>query len=227
MSILLRGALVEYGLDLIGPIPNVVLFQFNPEQLTRNQVIPGRAEGGGGEREQSQAASVTTFETITFKASFDAADLLDEDWPLARAFGIGPQLAALEKMVYPMTTLSGLLGQAIDAIGGALGLGGGGEDAPTRAIPREEVPRILFIWGIGRILPVAVTSMQIVETEFDFLLNPTKADVEITLAVRQPDPCSSDWLAKGALEYTKGFKEAQAIANLATSAKQVVEIFDF
>ena len=32
---LLRGALIEYGTDLIGPIPNVVIFQYNPESLTR------------------------------------------------------------------------------------------------------------------------------------------------------------------------------------------------
>ena len=32
----LRGALVEYGSDLLGPLPNVVIFQFNPEPLTRN-----------------------------------------------------------------------------------------------------------------------------------------------------------------------------------------------
>ena len=37
---MLRGALIEYGTDLIGPIPNVVIFQFNPEQLTRTITIP-------------------------------------------------------------------------------------------------------------------------------------------------------------------------------------------
>jgi hypothetical protein len=35
MSVLLRGALIEYGSDFMGPIPNVVIFQFNPETLTR------------------------------------------------------------------------------------------------------------------------------------------------------------------------------------------------
>ena len=32
---MLRGALIEYGAGLIGPIPNFVIFQFNPESLAR------------------------------------------------------------------------------------------------------------------------------------------------------------------------------------------------
>ena len=35
MGKMLRGALIEYGSDFLGPIPNVVIFQFNPETLTR------------------------------------------------------------------------------------------------------------------------------------------------------------------------------------------------
>jgi len=40
---MLRGALIEYGTSLIGPIPNVVIFQFNPESLKvsfANQMQP-------------------------------------------------------------------------------------------------------------------------------------------------------------------------------------------
>lgn len=224
MSLLLRGALVEYGIDLIGPIPNVVLFQFNPEKMTRTQVIP-EGEKGGSQREQGQSAG-GSYETIGFQAQFDAADLLDEGWPLARAFGIGPQLAALERMAHPLSDADkGLVGKALDAIGDALG--GGGDDGATQPVPRLAYPRVLFVWGLARILPVAISEMTITELEYDFLLNPTKAEVEIKLAVRQPDPCSNDWLAKGALIATNTVKETQALANLATSVKQVVEIFDF
>ena len=41
-----------------------------------------------------------------------AANMLDEDKALARMFGIGPQLCALEKMVLPSAKLEGLLGAA-------------------------------------------------------------------------------------------------------------------
>ena len=39
---------------------------------------------------------------------FSAADALNDDKvPLARVFGVGPQIAALEKMVYPGASSAG------------------------------------------------------------------------------------------------------------------------
>jgi hypothetical protein len=218
---MLRGALIEYGSGLIGPIPNVVIFQFNPESLSRSLQIPPRPSGAT-QRETSQAGE-RTFERISFKAHFSAANLLNDDKALARMFGVGPQLCALEKMVLPSTKLAGLVGAAIDAIGGALGLSGG-DDAPAQPIPREKYPRILFIWGLTRVLPVTIDSMTIAELEYDALLNPLRAEVDISLSVIALDQCSDDALAKGALDYTTIAKEAQAIANLANTAEQVVDL---
>jgi hypothetical protein len=218
---MLRGALIEYGTDLIGPIPNVVIFQFNPESLSRTLQIPPRPTGAT-QRETTQAGE-KTFEKISFKAHFTAADMLADDKVLARMFGIGPQLCALEKMVLPSSKLAGLLGAAIDAIGDALGLGGG-DEPPAQPIPREKFPRTLFIWGLTRILPVTIDSMTISELEYDALLNPLRAEVDIQLTVIAVDDCSDDLLAKGALEYTTMAKEAQAIANLANTAEQIVEL---
>jgi hypothetical protein len=217
---LLRGALIEYGTSLIGPIPNIVIFQFNPESLSRTLQIPTRPTGPT-QRETTQAGE-KTFETITFKAHFSAANMLDEDKALAKLFGIGPQLAALEKMVLPSSKIAGLIGAAIDAIGDALG--DGGDDAPAQPIPREKYPRILFIWGLTRVLPVTIDSMSISELEYDAILNPLRAEVDITLSVINVDDCSDDVLAKGALEYSTIAKEAQAIANLANTAEQIVEL---
>ncbi len=218
---LLRGALIEYGIDLIGPIPNVVIFQFNPESLSRSLQIPPRPTGAT-QRETTQAGE-KTFEKISFKAHFSAANMLDEDKALAKLFGIGPQLCALEKMVLPSSKLAGLIGKALDAIGSALGIGGGG-DPPAQPIPREKYPRILFIWGLTRILPVTIDSMTISELEYDALLNPLRAEVDLQLSVIAVDECSGDMLGKGALEYTTLAKEAQAIANLANTAGQIVDL---
>ena len=218
--ILMRGCMLEYGTSLIGPIPNVVIFQFNPESLSRNLQIPQRPTGAT-QRETTQAGE-KTFEKISFKAHFNAANLLDEGKAVATLFGVGPQLAALEKMVLPSSKLAGLIGAAIDAIGDALG--GGGDDAPAQPIPREKYPRILFIWGPTRVLPVTIDSMSIAELEYDALLNPIRAEVDITLSVIAIDDCSDDVLAKGALEYSTLAKEAQAIANLANTADQVVDL---
>ncbi len=168
-------------------------------------------------------AGAKTFEKISFKAHFSAADMLDEGKALAQMFGIGPQLAALEKMVLPSSKLAGLLGAAIDAIGSALG-GGAASNPPAQPIPRESYPRILFIWGLTRVLPVTIDSMSITELEYDAVLNPTRAEVDITLSVIAVDDCSDDILAKGALEYSTIAKEAQAVANHATTADQIVEL---
>jgi hypothetical protein len=222
MSNLLRGTLVEYGEGLIGPIPNVVIFQFNPETLTRNLHIPERPTGANT-RETTQAGEKTS-ETISLTARFSAADELGDNKVLARTFGVGPRLCALEKMVHPSDLIGGALGAALDAIGGALGLGGGGQDDPAQPIPRAKYPKIIFIWGLTRVLPVTISSMRITEAQYDFLLNPTQADVEIEMTVNESDLCSTDAFAKGALTYTTVAKEAQAIANLANTAEQIVEL---
>lgn len=215
---MLRGALIEYGTDLIGPIPNVVIFQFNPESLSRALQVPARPTGAT-QRETTQAGE-KTFEKITFKAQFSAANMLDEDKALARLFGIGPQLAALEKMVLPSSKIAGAIGAMIDKIAGAVA----GPTQVAQAIPRETYPRILFIWGPTRVLPVTIDSMTIAEQEYDFLLNPMRAEVDITLSVIAIDQCSDDALAKGALTYSTIAKEAMAIANLANTAEQIVDL---
>ncbi|MNP81381.1 hypothetical protein D3C76_1797190 [compost metagenome] len=66
--------------------------------------------------------------------------------------------------------------------------------------------------------------MSISELEYDAILNPTRAEVDISLSVIAVDDCSDDVLAKGALEYSTIAKEAQAIANLANTAEQIVEL---
>ena len=215
---MLRGALIEYGTDLIGPIPNVVIFQFNPETLSRALQVPPRPTGAT-QRETTQAGE-KTFEKITFKAHFSAANMLDENKVLARLFGIGPQLAALEKMVLPSARIAGLIGAVIDKIAGAAAP----PAPPAQPIPREKYPRILFIWGPTRVLPVTIDSMTIAEQEYDFMLNPVRAEVDITLSVIAIDQCSDDVLAKGALEYSTLAKEAMAIANLANTAEQIFEL---
>jgi hypothetical protein len=228
MSYLLRGALVEYGSDFLGPLPNVVIFQFNPETLTRVIQIPPRPTGATA-RETSQAGEIPV-ERITLKAQFSAGQILgDGDTvpkAIARSVGVGPQLAALEQMVHPTNIIGGLIGQAIDAVGDALGLGGGG-DAPTQPVPREQNPRILFIWGLTRVLPVIIESMSITEQQYDALLNPVEAEVTIGLAVIDVATCSDDQVAKGAQEFTAIAQEALAVSNLIVTAPLVRELIPF
>jgi hypothetical protein len=224
MPYLLRGAMIEYGSDFLGPLPNVVIFQFNPETLTRTIQVPARPSGAAA-RETTQAGE-PAIEKISLKAQFSAADGMGTNNVLARTMGVGPRLAALEKMVHPAGKLGGLIGAALDSIGDALGLGGGGSD-PRQVVPREKYPRILFIWGPFRVLPVVIDSMSITELQYDFLLNPIQADVSIGLSVNAIDNCSDDTVGKGALEYSNLAKEAQAILNLANTIEQVAELIPF
>ena len=225
MPFLMRGAMIEYGSDFLGPLPNVVIFQFNPESLTRTIQIPQRPSGAAA-RETTQAGD-PTIEKITLKAQFSAADGMGTGNILARTMGVGPRLAALETMVNPASKLSGLIGAAIDAVGDAVGLGGGADDAPRQVVPREKYPRILFIWGPFRVLPVVIESMSITELQYDFLLNPIQADVNIGLAVNAIDNCSDDVVGKGALEYSNMAKDAQAMLNLANTIEQIAELIPF
>lgn len=224
MPYLLKGALIEYGSDFLGPIPNVVIFQFNPESLNRQIQIPARPTGAGS-RETSQAGD-TPVEKISLTAHFSAADQLGNKNILARAVGIGPSLAALEKMVLPPGLLAGAIGAALDAIGDAI-FGGGGDDDATQPIPRVSYPSTLFIWGLTRVLPVFIDSMTINEQEYDFILNPVRAEVSLSLTVINPSKCSDDLIAKGAFEYTNIAKDLMAISNLANTASEIVDLIPF
>jgi hypothetical protein len=224
MPFLMKGAMIEYGSDFLGPLPNVVIFQFNPESLTRTIQIPPRP-GGGAARETAQAGE-PSIEKITLKAQFSAADGKGTGNDLARTLGVGPRLAALEKMVNPASKLSAVLGDALDEIGKALGLGGGGGE-PRQTIPRQKYPRILFLWGPYRVLPVVIESMTITELQYDFMLNPVQADVSIGLAVNAIDNCSDDTVGKGALEYSNMAKDAQAMRNLGETAGQAADLIPF
>lgn len=223
MPFLLKGALIEYGSDFLGPLPNVVIFQFNPSQVSRTLEIPARPAGAAS-RETSQAGEIPV-EKLSMTAKFSAADLLAVKDPLARVSGIGAYLAALELMANPKAAEGGLLGAALDAVGDALF--GGGDEGATLPIPRESYPKLILIWGLTRVLPVMVTSMSITETHFDFLLNPIEAEVQMGLTVIKPDPCSDDPIAEGASIYTATAKEALAAANLINVAREVVDLIPF
>lgn len=221
MTPLLKGALVEYASDFLGPLPNIVVFQFNPETVNRTMVMPPRPTGAGS-REPNQAGDLPVERyDLTLQLNADDPFLA----PLTKTVGLGPPLAALQKMVQPKGPLfSGAAEAVVDAVGAAIG---GGSDNPVQLVPRETFPRILFIWGLTRILPVVIESMTIVEKQYDFMLNPTVADVSISMSVIDPDDCTDDMVAKGASKYSEGAKEVLAAANLAFAVRQTADLIKF
>lgn len=212
----LRGAFVEYGIST----PRlVVVFQFNPLQLSRNRSqrfwVPASEQELDEEGRwltlrdfhqrfddlralrEAQQVSVQP-ESLGFDILLDATDKLGEGDPVTERLGIAPQLATLELMVQPKG--ESIIGQALDAL-----LPEGFSFTDTK-----KPPLILFIWGRKRVLPVNINGMQITETEFSPDLNPTRATVSVDLTIIEGP--------NAAYRYSKGLKEVMSglhVGNLA------------
>ncbi len=166
---ILKGAIVAYSLPAL--VPKVVVFQYNPEQVTRS-LTPRTAEAGtGGGRGEANRADGPPDESITLAVEIDAADQLEhpEDHGTTVEVGLHPVLAALEGLLYPSFPVV-VANQVLSALGGAFILG-------------EPVPLALLVWGAARVLPVRVQSLSITEQAFDTRLNPINAKADLGLKV--------------------------------------------
>ena len=56
----MRGALIEYSGQFLGPIPNIVIFQFNPETLSRTITIPQTASANNSAANRPKREVATT-----------------------------------------------------------------------------------------------------------------------------------------------------------------------
>jgi len=213
---ILRGAFVEFGLSLP---PLVVVFQFNPLQLTRNRALtfavpnPPPADGAAGAPQRTirqyhgQFSSLSDLQkdqlvtvaeqTIGFDLRLDATDRLDSQDAITEQFGIAPQLATLELMTCPKE--ESLIGGALAAL-----LSRPDGFSFTRS---ANPPLVLFVFGRKRVLPVNINSMNITETEFSADLNPIRASVAVSLTVIEGK--SVPYL------YSKAMTEAMSTLNLA------------
>ena len=162
---LIKGALV--GVDIINPQTSVVMFQYNPDTMTRR--LEARAASEGGDRGEGLRLSGPPKETITLSIEIDATDQLEQADSLPTKSGIYPSLAALEMMLYPKSP-SVITNQILSLAG-------------TIEILPVEGPLVLFVWGTERVLPVRITSFSITEEAYDPMLNPTRASVELSLTV--------------------------------------------
>jgi len=239
---LLKGALVEFSSRIIGPVPNVIMFQYNPETLSRKIDVWGPDTGGhGGANEQSSAAKsqsraqpMDPTETFTLNLVMDAIDAMENPLvnPIEFASGIADRIAALEMLLYPANEglFSGLLGDVGGSLSGAIGGNPlAKKDAP---VPRQTVPVVLFVWGASRIVPVRLTSFSVDEQDFSPLLFPIRAKVTIGLKILTPEdfgsnPNTIEKLAIACFKYTKKQKEALAIANVANDVQSILGMLPF
>ncbi len=104
-------------------------------------------------------------------------------------------------------------------------MGGGG--GATRPVPPERLPRLIFIGGLTRVLPVEIKMFSVNETLFDRGLQPIRADVTVGLEVVTFPPDSTDLIGQGAVEYMKTIKDVQAVLNLGQTIAEATDIVPF
>jgi hypothetical protein len=205
----LKGAFINLGAGLLGGLPNIVIFQFNPEQVTRTPRLaqPPTTPVGAGQVDATQQASGPT-ESFSFTLKLDASDQLAESNPIAAASGILPALSALELLQVPKSAMT------IDLASLA------GSSSTKYVSPPIRLPTVLFFWGPFRIWPVTVNSLSVTETAYNTVLCPIRAEVSVSLDVlttNQLDPNAT--LARGAYNYSLGVKQVMAALNLANAAQ--------
>ena len=143
----------------------------NSPRVLKGGIVLIDAETAAVRRAEAMRLTGPPVETIKLDAEIDATDQLefpDQNGTVVE-FGIQPQLAALETIVYPAS--SQLLSNNSLAQAGML------EILPMMAA----LP--LFIWSKSRIVPVRITDFSITEEAFDPALNPIRAKVSLGMRV--------------------------------------------
>lgn len=163
----LSGAIV--AVDPLSPLSRIVVFQYNPDQVTRT------LRPRGAPAEQSTAPSDAhriwgaPVETIGMTVELDATDRLEAGDPVAATTGIAPQLAALEMLLHPSSAL--VIASSLLLLAGTI------EILPPQG------PLTVLIWGPGRAVPVRITELTVTEQAFDTALFPIRASVELSAQV--------------------------------------------
>ena len=160
-----KGAII--GLDPFNPVASVVVFQYNPDTLTRT--VTAQTTGGDADRGEALRLKGPPQESIKLDVEIDAADQLAEANGVATSMGVYPTLAALEMLLYPKSAL--VIANEVLLNFGVI-----------EVIPAE-APLTLFVWGVNRVLPVRLTALSITEEAYDPNLNPIRAKVSLDLRV--------------------------------------------
>ena len=206
---LLKGGIVLLDPNNFTPLPNgVIVLQYNPDTLTRSFKIKGIEEGG----DRSEALRLTgpPVETIKLDAEIDATDQLEvpDQNPSVVQYGITPQLAALEMLIYPASA----------ALQANFNLA---QQGTLEIIPMIS-PLPVFVWSVNRIVPVRLTDLSVTEEAFDPALNPIRAKVSLGLRVLSVDDLGFD--QKGSHLYIIYQKTKEQLASLGTGALSALGI---
>lgn len=190
-------------MDQTTPAQSVIVFQYNPEKLTRSLQPPTMEQvGGDGQPAIALRYKGAPTETINVDITVNAADQLERRNAVAHDKGVLPQLAVLETLVYPKSAEVKAADELLDQ--GQIEVASG-----------YDAPFTLFEWGRHRTLPVLVTSLSVTEDLFDVNLNPIKASVTLGLkALTYSDVISKHKGYKYFMAYQKSKEEMARLARV-------------
>ncbi len=194
----LKGAIAS--IDPLIPLPKVIIFQYNPETMTRT--LTSRI--GGSESNGSTKMSLPPEENISLKIELDATDALEKEDGTAVSMGIHPQLAALETLIYPMSVE--VIAKEAMLLAGTIEL-----------LPKSP-PLTVFIWGVKRIVPVQIKSMSIEEQAYDVNLNPIRSEVSLDMQVLSYGDLKLSSVGGTMFMVNQIAKEVMATMNMVSSA---------
>jgi hypothetical protein len=161
----MRGALI--GIDIFNPVASVIVFQYNPDTMTRT--LQAQTSGENAARSEALRLKGAPIESIKMDVEIDATDQLEKGDARTTSMGIYPQLSALEMLVYPKS-LRVIANTVLQLTG-------------SRFIIPPLGPLVLLVWGLKRVLPVRLTEFTITEEAHDVSLNPIRARVSLGLRV--------------------------------------------
>lgn len=164
-----KGALI--GMDPFNPVASIIVFQYNPETLSRTLRARTTPPGGGGQTAPGEAMRLAGPPEESFKLDvvLDAIDQMEKADPITAALGVHPQLASLEMLLYPKSVV--VIANEVLMRAGVI-----------EAI-QPEAPLAILVWGLKRVLPVRLTGFSVTEEMFDPNLNPIRAKVSLDLNV--------------------------------------------
>ena len=161
----MRGALI--GIDIFNPVASVIVFQYNPDTMTRT--LQAQTSGENAARSEALRLRGAPVESIKMDVEIDATDQLEKGDGSATSMGIYPQLSALEMLVYPKSLR--VIANTVLQLAG------------SRIIIPPLGPLVLLVWGLKRVLPVRLSEFTITEEAHDVSLNPIRARVSLGLRV--------------------------------------------
>lgn len=230
--LLAKGAFIQLAETVLGATPNVIVFQYNPETMTRSFEPWRPADPNESAKEAKPDPHTQPYdpqETFRLVLELDASDAMEDPLsnPLQAVYGVADRLAALERLLYPFDDTGNLLTDMGASLTGK---------ADPKA-PRALVPIVLFSFGPNLIVPVRLVSYEVVEQAYSPLLYPIRAQVSIGCQVLSdadfptsgPNMRTSAAaeLARAAYQFTRKQREILAVANIGSAATTILGLLPF